>query len=95
MNKSKLENYQNSQYVIDYFAAMQRSSNDTTGLGFHSVPPPPSYVSRPQIDPDLEVHPVSLNEHESEQGVANAGGSSSDEKVSLDSDAPIIEDITE
>ncbi|KAD2805483.1 hypothetical protein E3N88_38860 [Mikania micrantha] len=94
MNKSKLENYQNSQYVIDYFAAMQRSSNDTTGLGFHSVPPPPSYVPRPQIDPNLEVHPVSLDDHRSEQVVELAGGLS-DEKVSFDSDAPIIEDITE
>ncbi|KAD4385701.1 hypothetical protein E3N88_25870 [Mikania micrantha] len=69
MNKIKLENYQNSQYVIDYFAAMQISLNDTTGLGFHAVPPPSSYVPRPPFDPNLEV--------------------------SLDSDAPIIEDITE
>ncbi|KAD4180219.1 hypothetical protein E3N88_28810 [Mikania micrantha] len=74
---------------------MQRSSNDTTGLGFHAVPPLSSYVPRPQIDPNLEVHPVSLNERESEQVVENARGSSSDEKVSLDIDAPIIEDITE
>ncbi|KAL8202062.1 hypothetical protein R6Q57_011209, partial [Mikania cordata] len=95
VNKSKLENYQNSQHVIDYFVSMQRSSHYTTGLGFHSVPPPPSYVSRPQINPDLEVHPVSLNECVSEQVTEAAAVSSSDDKVCFDNDAPIIEDITE
>ncbi|KAL8224161.1 hypothetical protein R6Q57_019636 [Mikania cordata] len=95
VNKSNLENYQNSQYVIDYFAAMQRSSHDTTGLGFHSVPPPPSYVSRPQLNSDLEVHPVSLIEQVSEQITETAAVSSSDDKMYFDSDAPIIEDITE
>ncbi|KAL8240310.1 hypothetical protein R6Q59_013665 [Mikania micrantha] len=49
----------------------------------------------PQINPDLEVHHVSLNERVSEQVVEDAGGSSSDDKLFLDSDAPIIEDITE
>ena len=77
----KLENYQNSQYVIDYFVAVQRSSNDTTGLGFHALPPPLSYVSRPQIDPNLEVHLASLIDSESENVIENARVSSSDEKV--------------
>ncbi|KAL8214116.1 hypothetical protein R6Q57_003565 [Mikania cordata] len=43
----------------------------------------------------LEVHSVSLNDHESEYSVENAGGSLSHEKMSLDSDAPIIENINE
>ncbi|KAL8205858.1 hypothetical protein R6Q57_009409 [Mikania cordata] len=54
-----------------------------------------SYVPIPQIDLNLEVHHVSLNERGSEQVVGNAGSSSSDEKVSLDSDATIIKDITD
>ncbi|KAL8237728.1 hypothetical protein R6Q59_018809 [Mikania micrantha] len=95
LHKSKLENYQNSQYVIDYFASLQRSSNDNTGLGFHFVPPPPSYVSRPQLNPDLEVHPVSLKKIVSDQVTEDVGSSSSLDKVFVDCDAPIIEDITE
>ncbi|KAD2805349.1 hypothetical protein E3N88_38726 [Mikania micrantha] len=83
LNKAKLENYQNSAYVIDHFAAMQRS-RDNSGVGFHSVPPPSSFVPRPQLEPDLEVDPISLKEsgfdHESDF---------------VDNDAPIIEDITD
>ncbi|KAL8240366.1 hypothetical protein R6Q59_013721 [Mikania micrantha] len=52
-------------------------------------------MPRPQIDLNLEVHHVSLDEHRSEHVIEIAGGSSSEEKVSLNSDAPIIEDITE
>ncbi|KAD3066971.1 hypothetical protein E3N88_34851 [Mikania micrantha] len=83
LNKAKLENYQNSAYVIDYFAALQ-NSRDSSGIGFHAVPPPSSFVSRPQLEPDLEVDPISLKksgfDHESDV---------------VDNDAPIIEDITD
>ncbi|KAL8256233.1 hypothetical protein R6Q59_031300 [Mikania micrantha] len=95
LNKAKLENYQNSAYVIDYFAAMQRSSRDNSGIGFHAVPNPQSYVSRPQFDPELEVNPVSLKESVSDQVSEDMESSSSHESEFVDNDAPIIEDITD
>ncbi|KAD6454380.1 hypothetical protein E3N88_09086 [Mikania micrantha] len=83
LNKAKLENYQNSAYVIDYFAALQ-NSRDSSGIGFHAVPPPSSFVPRPQLEPDLEVDPISLKKSGSDH-----------ESDFVDNDAPIIEDITD
>ncbi|KAD5318063.1 hypothetical protein E3N88_18009 [Mikania micrantha] len=62
LHKGKLENYQNSAYVIDYFAAMQKSLHDTSGIDLEVNPASLKEIVSDHVTKDEE----SSSSHDSE-----------------------------